>query len=112
MTQRTFSIQPKTYQHGYHGTFNSDAHYQNLSEEALKRKNRKDWLSKCIERYSKDPNIKCFSYNHHTQAAHLHSQYELSSSMNIDTFQEKECHRGKDGDASTRHSWHTFVLFD
>ena len=72
---------------------------------------RKEWLHECIERFSKKPDVKCISYNHHVNSAYLHEKHIETSIINKNTYMDLD-EKKKNNQSTERYSWHTFIVFD
>ena len=110
--QRSYIVLPRTYQRRKgHGKFGAIPYYLSCKESEKPGGLRKEWLNECIERFSKKPDVKCISYNHHVNSAYLHEKHIETSIINRNTYMDLD-EKKKNNQSTERYSWHTFIVFD
>jgi hypothetical protein len=110
--QRSYKVLPCTYQaRKGHGKFGMGGNYLSCLEEKKPGGLRKEWLNECIERFSKNPDVKCIAYNHNVKSAYLYEKFVNTSIINKNNYMDKD-DKKKNNKATERYSWHTFIIFD
>ena len=109
---RNFSVLAQTYQSKKgHGIFKNHAYYHSDEERMKKKKGeRKEWFYECINRFEKNPQVKCIAFNHKAQSAWLYEHYVPSALIDKDN--RDRDYKLKNGEPTKRHTWHTFIIFD
>ena len=114
---RNYRVKVQTYQ-----DFNDSRKYPAIYQDGKdhistsvtrKTSEREYWLPDAIDRYSNDPGVKCFSYNHKVHTVRIFANYEPCKIINARNYVLREKKTSpRTGVISTRHVNRTMVIFD